>query len=420
MKRVRQSIIILAIIVALILLTVRVMGLQMSQEKLLSVKEASLHYGPSDEVIYEYTGNSGQGIVIGKCGDDGLSLVNTRRVAGILYGLGDGELGYIDCPNKLNVFYDWENDRVYGIGYDLMDDHEVQVFIRVGTDDDEAAFWVDTDENGFFVKENAAKDAGLKTIDELGDGEFSVGVYAEATDVNGNIITSNYQKGLLPMDLIVPDSGYPVDWSFMLDAPDGDLSVDVLNQFNRVISDNYHSSGERSELSNMMCSFIPQGGGSINECKLKDILRRFPKVKEFDQEMLESLRSSPKWGEFGYAGLDPEDYSLDQALKDFTACDGKALREAVNYYTGMDIGDLDQSETIYLKEYDAYCGLYYQDDYGPFMAEYGYKDGGNVKLWRCDLWGNALYSIKLGEKDGRYIIEGYYDSLSSNGAEFCP
>ena len=121
MKKLRFSIIALIVIAALIFISARAMGLYFSPEKVLEAREAALHYGPSDEILYKYTGPKGRGIIIAKCGDEGLSVIKTERIAGFLFradGSSDGGVqGYCPCQKQISVWYDSDLDLVYGLSY---------------------------------------------------------------------------------------------------------------------------------------------------------------------------------------------------------------------------------------------------------------------------------------------------------------
>ena len=414
MKRVRQSIIILAVIAALIFLSVRVTGLQMSQEKLLSVKEAELHFGPSDEVLYEYTGDDGSGAIISKCGEEGLSVLNTRKVMGLMYGVGDGELGYKECPNKLNVFYDMDNDRVYGICYEP-DVKMAGITLKIGEEQDYDSFMVNIDDKGFFVKENAAKAMGLKTLDELESGTYSAGVFAQGYDILGEDahVTSNMPKGLVSIYDAVPGPAYPVDWSFLLDAPEGELSVDVVNQFNRIILPRSVIDDDMQINTNMMYCFIKPEGGVSEDLRLQDILWEFPRYEEMTPELWNALKSTPEWKEYGKEWTHHMKVFGNQTPHGGVAAyDGKTVRDALKYYTELDIKDINRNGVIYSESEDVYYSMTHYADGGFLFAEGGEKDGYTVTFYVHDWWGNEENSLKLREYEGRYIIEEYYDALA--------
>ena len=56
MRKVRYSIIVLAIIIVLIFISMRAAGLSFSQENVHKALERSQHFGPSDEILLKYTG----------------------------------------------------------------------------------------------------------------------------------------------------------------------------------------------------------------------------------------------------------------------------------------------------------------------------------------------------------------------------
>lgn len=413
MKRLKYCLIALAVIVALIVIVIKVNGLHFSKENALHNIESKLHYGPSDEVLYEQLNKDGSEFILAKCGDEGLSIVHLANHLGFLYGLGgDGEIGYKACDNQISIFYDEDNDRIYGMCYDP-EIKQVSVDLRIGGEDDIKSFLADVDENGFFVKENAGEDLGLLRNDSANDGDYREGVYACALDENGFDLSvdSNMPKGLVSIREVVPDPTYPVDWSFLMEAPEGELSVDLVNQFNRIILPRNTIEGEEYINTNMMYNFIMPSGGASKDLKLQDVLWDYPEYIEMTSELYEALGRTDKWSKYEKEWTKSlEVFSDMNPHGGLAAHDGKTVREALKYYTDLDIDDIDCRDTIYSAEPDLYFSLTHYADGGFFWAEHGFKEGEKVTFWYDNWWGDCDYALVLLERDGRYIIDGYYDA----------
>ena len=127
MRRLKFSIIMLAAVIVLAFISMRVMGLSFSQEKVHFAIEEAMHYGPSDEILYKYTDKDGRGVVVGKCGDEGLSITHTIRKLGLLYGVdtdfnnvaGDmtEPVGYAPCEKEISLMYMPSHDMICGMCY---------------------------------------------------------------------------------------------------------------------------------------------------------------------------------------------------------------------------------------------------------------------------------------------------------------
>ena len=233
MKKLRFSIIALIVIAALIFISARAMGLYFSPEKVLEAREAALHYGPSDEILYKYTGPNGRGIIIAKCGDEGLSVIKTERIAGFLFradGSSDGGVqGYCPCQKQISVWYDSDLDLVYGLSYGEPGE---ELIVKIGawnggqysdtiTSDSDGQYhtsvgeWVEelysqevaTDEKGFFC----INDISESLLKDQSDSRDEYYIYAESvlpvedTDIRFN---SNMPRGLVvgrsELDKLIP------------------------------------------------------------------------------------------------------------------------------------------------------------------------------------------------------------------------
>ena len=216
MRKVRYSIIVLAIIIVLIFISMRAAGLSFSQENVHKALERSQHFGPSDENLLKYTGKDGKGIVIGKCGDEGLSVTHTKRYLGVLYKVDTDVLtgidmaepsSFIPCEKEISIYYSPDKDLVYGICYD---DETSEITLTGGTENDEFfSKKIDLDKAGFFFIPDVSS---LYDEDEVSGKEPPYYFYAESTSsIEGTDIrvSSNLTKGQIidreELNKIIPD-----------------------------------------------------------------------------------------------------------------------------------------------------------------------------------------------------------------------
>lgn len=244
MKKLRISIIFLAVIIALIFISVRVTGLSFSQEKVHLAQERSLHYGPSDTILYKHTGADGRGVVIGKCGDEGLSITHTVCRFGLIYGvdpdfesvMGDATepIGYTPCDKEISLKYMPGHDMICGMCYNSQ---AGEIVLSGGTWNDEYFTQkITCDENGFFcISDLSVLYDKESVINEGREGLYYF--YAESSDpVDGTdiCVNSNMARGLI-IDRKALDEMIPEKEDFL--SPEGlrnkmNLAGDDLNKIN--------------------------------------------------------------------------------------------------------------------------------------------------------------------------------------------
>lgn len=212
MKRLKYSIIFLVIIIGLIFISMRVMGLSFSQDHVHFAIEKAMNYGPSDEILYRYNGKDGKGLVIGKCGEDGLSVTYTRRYLGVLYKADLDFLDqnmeefsqYIPVTKEIGLYHSPSKDLLFGICFN---DQVKELKVEVGTwDDIMISNYVTLDKNGFFSISNLGFSMPQDEHREM------YYFYAESTDeIEGTDIriNSNMARGLIvdraELDNMIPE-----------------------------------------------------------------------------------------------------------------------------------------------------------------------------------------------------------------------
>ncbi len=202
-KRIRHIIRNLAILLVLGLLVFHLYGLYFSQEKLHRANERAMHYGPSDEILYRYTGKDGYGFIVSRCGDEGLSITSTRRILGFLWmndWNNNGLSGFRSCETQVMAIDIREYDMVIGVVNGL-DAAFVRIVYHLPSPLNlysssllESPF-VEAipDENGFFVFQNVG--VTLFTDPSFNSSPyFKTQPFAIAYDANGSVLA--YSRSL--------------------------------------------------------------------------------------------------------------------------------------------------------------------------------------------------------------------------------
>jgi hypothetical protein len=190
MRKLKKSAVWLAVIAVCAALILWSMQLYLTQTGLHRANERGLHYGPSEEILLARTGERGHGIVVSKCGDEGLSVTETMRRFGLLYHLDDGGItGYLPCGAPAAVFYNSSCDLLFGI---VFGGDAASVRLYYSTDGSAPAdpplfYDVVPDGNGFFFVEDAALGLGL-VPDHAQDRYFYWYPYAEAFASDGTLL----------------------------------------------------------------------------------------------------------------------------------------------------------------------------------------------------------------------------------------
>ena len=152
MKRKRQIIIQLAIIIIFGAVLFHNSGLFITPEEFLYANEMGLHYGPSDEIILKEEHSNGDLLIIGKIGDDALSIGEGKRVLMFFWGMpGGGFTGYrpIRQDRQLMAEYLQRFRTVVGLT-DNKDIKEVEFNLRYDGDNIVATERASVDDKGFF------------------------------------------------------------------------------------------------------------------------------------------------------------------------------------------------------------------------------------------------------------------------------
>ncbi len=409
MKKIRSICITLVVIILLLFISLRLSGACFSQEAANAKAERELHYGPSDGILYMSEDSSGSGFVISDCGGKGLSFTETVK-RGFLYFVNDEEgenHGYLDCDRVINIFSDREHDMIFGRAF-VKGIKPVHIYLLNDVGEVDGEFTVSTDEKGFFIQTDLT--------DVLGHGDdpdwsWSDKFYGEISmDTPNDSFTYNSEmaRGIEAAPWSVANTEYPVDWQFLLEEPEGELDGSTINKLNAIMQSVVRDGSLTNTNPNMMFCFFACGNGPdiSYDIKMSDVLRYFPQKREIepDEAIRLGIENSEQWNEVFPPGEDGKVWTFDNVPVPIHVIRGKTVRNALKYYTGLEITEIRNNDACYLEMYDVYWT--YTSDFGPpaFRATSGYKEGNYVILesrWNAD----RVRTLNLREQDGRYIIE---------------
>ena len=197
-----------------------------------------------------------------------------------------------------------------------------------------------------------------------------------------------------------------VDWSFLQNAPNGELSENDIAEVNRIFTPEImFGNGACSNPNGLHC-IIRSTFTSPEEISLGSFLRHFPFRDVMSEDEITSLENSDIWT------MDRGVSDLPVPTKPYRAED---INRMLTYHLGITLDDLaeeNKSDVMYFAEYDTYYN--FVSDYGPgvFTCISGEKDGSRVYLYGESMCSNQVNDlmetinscIVLEERDGRYLI----------------
>lgn len=163
MKRVKQTAVFLLLAAASAALLMRTYGWHFTMEAVISAYEEGLHYGPSQSVLLEYSGEDGGVLVIGKVDDRTLSVIAAEPVWGVFWTGGNvpGLCSINEEEGRENWHIASACDNTFGLLYGLTDLPEaavvrcrvVDAWCETPEDAVLGTFEMAVDEEGFFYAE---------------------------------------------------------------------------------------------------------------------------------------------------------------------------------------------------------------------------------------------------------------------------
>ena len=152
MKRKRQIVIQLVIIAVLGLILFDRSRLYRTPVEFLRANEKGLHYGPSDKILLEEEYSNGDLLVIGKIGDDALSIGEGKKKLFFFWGMpGGGFTGYRPISDDKQVVAEYLERFHAVVGLtNNKDIKEVEFKLFVGREH-VATELAKVDEDGFFM-----------------------------------------------------------------------------------------------------------------------------------------------------------------------------------------------------------------------------------------------------------------------------
>jgi len=151
-KRKRQILIQIVLIIFFGLVLFDRSRLYRTPEQFLRANEKGLHYGPSDKILVEEEYSNGDLLVIGKIGDDALSIGEGKRKMFFFWGMpGGGFTGYRPISEDKDVMAEYL-ERFHAVAglTDNKDIKEVEFKLYCGRDH-AATERAEVDDEGFFM-----------------------------------------------------------------------------------------------------------------------------------------------------------------------------------------------------------------------------------------------------------------------------
>ena len=195
--------------------------------------------------------------------------------------------------------------------------------------------------------------------------------------------------------------GY-VDWSAILNAPDGELQPAVIDEVNRLFEASISFGNSSFANPNGLHCFMASTYDSIEDMDFKQFLRHFPLESDFKDGEIEALEASDAWKEIhGESTIN----DIPTPTHHYTVED---INRVLEFYAGIDVSVLDTKDTVHVGD------VYYNftSDFGPgtFYCESGYKEGKTVVLRShsevLEEGSKTIQTeVRLEEKDGRYLIK---------------
>ena len=229
---------------------------------------------------------------------------------------------------------------------------------------------------------------------------FEKGLFAQ----NTIRVDNRYLKEFLPNEPLDSITVGYADWDFLLNAPEGQLSEDVITEINFLFQPDFTFSNHGVSNPNALHCFMTSSYDAPQDMNLKEFLRHFPLQTVLQEGEGDALVASDLWKEsWG-------DFTIETMPVPVHQFKVEEINRVLEYYMGIHLEDLNGESTAEVFYFDE---AYYNfvSDYGPgvFVCESGVKDGDTVKLTSTaydDMYGERQpVQVVLKEQDGRYLIQ---------------
>lgn len=200
-----------------------------------------------------------------------------------------------------------------------------------------------------------------------------------------------------------------VDWSFLQNATDGELSEDIIAEVNHVFKPDVAFGNSVCSNPNGLHCIIRSTFESPEEMRLGSFLRHFPFRDELSDEEKKALENSDIWV------FDRTIDDLPVPVKPYRAED---INRILEHHLGITLENLtkeNRDEVMYFEEYETYYN--FVSDYGPgvFTCTSGLKEGSKVLLYGESLCSNEVNEVMdfinscvvLEAVDGKYLIRSH-------------
>ena len=228
-------------------------------------------------------------------------------------------------------------------------------------------------------------------------------VDSRGTDVQQNLVDEAQMSSFFTESADDITIGY-VDWSVLLNAPDGQLSEDVIAEINFLFQPGVYFGNMGLSNPNALHCFMTSSYDTPQDLNLEEFLCHFPMQTVLQEGEGDGLVASDQWK--AYWG----DFTIETMPVPVHQFKVEDINQVLEYYMGISLEDFSSESTADLFYFDE---AYYNfvSDYGPgvFVCESGVKDGDTVKLTSAaydEMYGERQpVQVILQEQDGRYLIQ---------------
>lgn len=190
MKRLRRTVLHLAVIGLVLAVAFYYSALYFTPEQVMAANERGLHYGPSQQMLLEYDGPDHTRLLISKIDDQTLSVIPTQRTWLLFWSLKSGGItGLLSMSPDLHTVTGYESE--FQLFYGITDCPgavsiriALQNYSETGEPLEPQILELPVDENGFFYLENAV------SPEEDSYSGYVNSAYATVYDGEGNVLYS--------------------------------------------------------------------------------------------------------------------------------------------------------------------------------------------------------------------------------------
>lgn len=228
-------------------------------------------------------------------------------------------------------------------------------------------------------------------------------VDSRGTDVQQNMVNESQMSSFFTESADDITIGY-VDWSVLLNEPDGELSEEAVEEVNRLFEPSAAFGNIGVNNPNGLHCFMYGSYEDVRDLDFQLFLRHFPIDSDFEEGEREILESSEAWKTLW------GDWTVDDIPVPTHRFAEEDINRILEFCAGITLEDLNtetNSEVMHVG--NAYYNFI--SDYGPgfFNCESGMKNNGELILlgesYSDEAGKQVRTEVTLKETDGRYLIQ---------------